>query len=162
MPDIVTVSKSAGGYGLPFSMTLMKPEIDVLKPGEHTVTFRGNQLAFVAAKAGIEYYLANNMDNEVCRKGALVHEFLDKEIAPLDSRLQIRGIGLLWGIDFNAMPDPEVSRTVMQKCFANGLVAERAGRGNNVLKLMPPLVIEDAQLLQGLAILRDVMKEVLA
>ena len=162
VPDIVTVSKSAGGYGLPFAMTLMKPEIDVLKPGEHTGTFRGNQLAFVAAKAGIEYYLANDMDNEVCRKGALVREFLEKEIAPLDSRLQIRGIGLLWGIDFNAMPDPEISRTVMQKCFANCLVAERAGRGNNVLKIMPPLVIEDAQLLQGLEILRNVMKEVLA
>ncbi len=162
VPDIVTVSKSAGGYGIPFAMTLLKPELDVLKPGDHTGTFRGNQLAFVAAKAGLEYYLANDMDNEVTRKGALVKNFLDQEIAPLHEKLQIRGQGLLWAVDFNSMPDPEISRTVMQKCFAKGLIAERAGRGNNVLKLMPPLVIEDAQLMQGLAILRDVMKEVLA
>ena len=162
VPDIVTVSKSAGGYGIPFAMTLLKPELDVLHPGDHTGTFRGNQLAFVAAKAGVEYYLNHDMDREVQRKGAVMEKFLREEIAPLDSRLAIRGVGLLWGIDFNAMPDPSVSKAVMQACFRNGLIAERAGRGNNLLKLMPPLVVTDEELRKGLEILRGAMREVLA
>ena len=102
MPDIVTLSKSIGGYGLPFAVVMLKPELDVWKPGEHTGTFRGNQLAFVAAKAGLEFMLENHIEEETRRKGEIVRKFLKEEIEPLDSRLKTRGIGLIWGIDFNA------------------------------------------------------------
>ena len=50
-PDIVTLSKSLSGYGLPFAVVLIKPELDVWKPGEHNGTFRGNNHAFVTATA---------------------------------------------------------------------------------------------------------------
>ncbi|MEZ5395739.1 MAG: aminotransferase class III-fold pyridoxal phosphate-dependent enzyme [Bryobacterales bacterium] len=52
-PDIITMSKSLSGYGLPFSVVLLKPELDQWKPGEHNGTFRGHNLAFVTAAAAI-------------------------------------------------------------------------------------------------------------
>ena len=75
-PDIVTLSKSIGGYGLPLALTLIKPEIDVWAPGEHNGTFRGNQLAFVAAKAGIEFMLSNNVEVQKRVKGEIVKNFI--------------------------------------------------------------------------------------
>ncbi len=144
-PDIVTMSKSIGGYGLPLAITLFKPELDVWTPGEHNGTFRGNQLAFVAAKGGLEYMLANNVESEVRRKGEIVKEFITKEILPLDERLELRGMGLIWGIEFEKI-SAGLADKVIEKCFENGLIIEGAGRKNSVVKLMPPLVIEDETL----------------
>src|SRR5699024_4563060 len=53
-PDIVTVSKSIGGYGLPLALTFFRSDLDVWKPGEHNGTFRGNNPAFVTATAALE------------------------------------------------------------------------------------------------------------
>ena len=53
-PDIITLSKSLSGFGLPMSLVLMKPELDVWKPGAHSGTFRGNNLAFVTATQALE------------------------------------------------------------------------------------------------------------
>lgn len=161
VPDMVTLSKSIGGYGMPFSVVLLKPELDIWAPGEHNGTFRGNQIAIVAAKAGLEFMLENHIEDETKRKGAMVEKFLKEEIFPMDERLEIRGIGLMWGIDFNKMPNPAMSKALISKCFENGLIAERAGRGNNVLKIMPPLVIKDENLMKGLEILKASLKELL-
>ena len=59
-PDIVTLSKSIGGYGLPLAVVLFKPELDQWKPGEHNGTFRGNNHAFVTAAKALETYWAND------------------------------------------------------------------------------------------------------
>ena len=55
-PDIITLSKSLSGFGLPFSLVLIKPELDRWKPGQHSGTFRGPNLAFVTAKAALDIY----------------------------------------------------------------------------------------------------------
>src|SRR5690625_5851178 len=55
-PDVVTLSKSLSGFGLPFAVTLIRPEYDQWKPGEHNGTFRGNNHAFVTARAALEQY----------------------------------------------------------------------------------------------------------
>ena len=55
-PDIVTLSKSIGGYGLPMALVLIKPELDVWEPGEHNGTFRGNNPAFVTARVALEKF----------------------------------------------------------------------------------------------------------
>lgn len=68
VPDMVALSKSIGGYGMPFALTLIKPELDIWTPGEHNGTFRGNQLAIVAAKAGLEFMKENKIEEEVQRK----------------------------------------------------------------------------------------------
>jgi len=101
VPDIVTISKSIGGCGMPLALVLFKPELDIWEPGQHTGTFRGNQLALIAGKAGLETFVETNLELEVKRKAELVRAFLQEQIVPLDSRITFRGIGLIWGLDFS-------------------------------------------------------------
>lgn len=160
VPDIVTLSKSIGGCGMALSVVLFKPELDIWEPGQHTGTFRGNQLSLVAGKAGLEIFVEQQVDKEVQRKARLVENFLRDEIVTLDSRISYRGIGLLWGVDFSGF-GKDMTKPLIAACFKNGLIAERVGRDNNVLKLMPPLVIPDEQLLAGLQILKKSILEIL-
>lgn len=158
VPDIVAMSKSIGGFGMPFALTLFKPELDIWSPGEHNGTFRGNQLSIIAAKAGLECMLNDNIEAECVRKGKIATEFIENEILPLDSKLCYRAIGLAIGIDFSALGGDKISKAVMNKCFELGVIAERVGRDNAVLKLMPALTIEDDVLLEGLQIVRNAIK----
>jgi len=160
VPDIVTISKSIGGCGMPLAMVLFKPELDIWEPGQHTGTFRGNQLALIAGKTGLEIFLEAKLDQEVRRKEQLVAHFLKNEIETIDSRIRTRGIGLIWGVDFSAF-NADITKDLIAACFRNGLIIERVGRNNNVLKIMPALVIEDDLLLKGLEIIRNSIKEVL-
>ncbi|MBR1730866.1 MAG: diaminobutyrate--2-oxoglutarate transaminase [Ruminococcus sp.] len=162
VPDIVTMSKSIGGYGMPLAITLFKPELDIWSPGEHNGTFRGNQLAFVAAKGGIEYMLENKVDEQSKAKGEIVKKFVEERILPLDSRLELRGLGLIWGIDFEKIPVKGLADKVEETCFEHGLIIEGAGRKNSVVKIMPPLVISEELLLKGLEIIEQSVKEELA
>ncbi len=161
-PDMVSLSKSIGGYGLPMSLLLIRPEIDTWKPGEHNGTFRGNNLAFVAAKAAIEYGMQSGMYADVNRKSAIVKNFLENEVKPLLPSLEVRGIGLIWGIDFGKCGDAGLCRRVLDECFKRHLLIEQAGRGDQVLKPMPALTISDEELLAGLTIIRDSLKACLA
>lgn len=159
-PDIVVMSKSIGGIGMPLAIVLHKEELDIWKPGEHNGTFRGNQLSFVAGAAAIDYLIDNDVEAETRRKGELVKAFAEKEILPLDSRLELRGIGLIWGIDFAGI-NSELSEKVIEKCFDKKLICECAGREGSVVKIMPPLVIPDDVLLDGLSRLKQSITEVL-
>ncbi|MEA5050081.1 MAG: aspartate aminotransferase family protein [Oscillospiraceae bacterium] len=158
VPDIVTLSKSIGGYGMPMALTLFRPELDIWTPGEHNGTFRGNQLSIVAARAGIDYFVAHRIDEEARRKGEIIRGFLEKEVLPLDSRLQVRGIGMIWGVDFSGVGDKMCGK-VLSSCFKKKVVIESAGRKNAVLKIMAALTIEDDVLLDGLGRLRDAIRE---
>ena len=156
VPDMVTLSKSIGGYGMPFALTLIKPELDIWAPGEHNGTFRGNQLAMVASKAGLEFMKQNHIEEKVRQKGEIVKEFLEKEIKPINSNIEIRGIGLIWGIETH---NETIAKKISTDCFKSGLIVERAGRNNSVVKIMPPLTIDEETLLKGLNILKQNVEE---
>lgn len=159
VPDIVCMSKSIGGYGIPFALTLFKKELDVFKPGEHNGTFRGCQLSMVAGLAALEMTVEQDIPAQVRRKEKIVKEYLDKEIKPLlKGKMEIRGIGLSWGIEFN---DGKLARAVLDKCFEKKLIIELAGSYDSVLKIMPSLVIEDELLLKGLNIVKESIQEVI-
>ena len=159
VPDIVCMSKSIGGYGIPFAVTLFKKELDVFKPGEHNGTFRGCQLSMVAGLAALEMTVEQDIPAQVRRKEKIVKEYLDKEIKPLlKGKMEIRGIGLSWGIEFN---DGKLARAVLDKCFEKKLIIELAGSYDSVLKIMPSLVIEDELLLKGLNIVKESIQEVI-
>lgn len=159
VPDIVCMSKSIGGYGIPFAVTLFKKELDVFKPGEHNGTFRGCQLSMVAGLAALEMTVEQDIPAQVRRKEKIVKEYLDKEIKPLlKDKMEIRGIGLSWGIEFN---DGKLARAVLDKCFEKKLIIELAGSYDSVLKIMPSLVIEDELLLKGLNIVKESIQEVI-
>ena len=160
VPDFVLLAKSLSGFGLPFSLLLMKPQFDLFKPGEHNGTFRGNQLGFVGAVAGIEYLIDNDLLGTVNKNAKIIEDFIKSNILPIDDRLTYRGIGMIWGIDFTGI-DVALSLDVMKKCFENKLVIERAGSSDALVKIMPPLTIDEPVLMEGLKILETSIRSVL-
>ena len=160
IPDMVTLSKSISGYGLPMSLLLIRPEYDQFLPAEHNGTFRGNQLAFVGAKAALEYREKEDLEKQVEEKAKLVSDYIKTRLLPLDSRLTHRGLGLIQGIDFSGVGD--VCGSVQRACFESGLIIERCGPSDCVLKLMPALTVTPQELREGLEIIENAMKKVLA
>ena len=156
-PDIVTVAKSIGGMGMPFALCLFRPELDIWAPGEHNGTFRGFQLATVAGKAGLEFLLDNNIEAEVVRKSKIISDFFDAELPKISPKLTHRGLGLMWGVDFAAYP-AGTAKKASAECFKRKLVIELAGREDCVLKLMPPLIISDEELMKGLKLIIESIK----
>ncbi len=155
VPDMVTLSKSISGFGLPMALMLMKRELDIWHPGEHNGTFRGNQLAFVGAKEALNYYDNWILMESVKKHENTVNKFFEENIKPIDQRIQHRGIGLIHGFDFSLI-GKGIASAIARECLKNGLIIETAGREDSVLKLLPPLVITDSELLQGLnAILKS-------
>ncbi len=160
VPDIITLSKSISGFGLPMALVLIKPELDVWKPAEHTGTFRGNQLAFVTATEALRLFDDEGFAETTVQLGAQVEASLRAMVCPIDERITIRGVGLMWGVDVAAIdPTGALAKLVSQQCFADGLVIERVGRNDTVLKILPPLVVTPEQLDQGLMILAGAVKQ---
>ncbi len=162
VPDIVTQSKSIGGYGMPFALVLFKPELDIWEPGEHNGTFRGYQLSMVAAKAGLEVMLQEHVEEKVREKEKIIARYLDEIRAIAPEKIKTRGIGFVWGVDlYHCDADGKTSKAVLDECFKNHLIVERVGRGNAVIKVMPELLIDEETLCRGLEILKNAVKTVL-
>ncbi|MEU2065022.1 diaminobutyrate--2-oxoglutarate transaminase [Streptomyces sp. NPDC013455] len=157
MPDIVTVSKSLSGYGLPLSLTLFRRELDLWQPGEHTGTFRGNQLAFVAATAACELWQQEDFLTGL-RQGAERLTRFRADVGALDPDLVLRGRGMVLGIDTARAGGPERAERVQRHAFEHGLIVERCGRYDEVLKVMPPLTVAPGLLDEGLGILHDALR----
>ena len=154
VPDVITLSKSISGFGQPMAITLIKPELDQWKPAEHTGTFRGNNLAFVTAAAALQVWEDEDIEAGVRSRAAIVHDELTQHLLPLHPALELRGIGLIWGVDTVGIdPSGALAREIGRRCFADGLVIERTGRNDTVLKLLPPLTIPEETLREGMAIL---------
>lgn len=152
VPDLVCLSKSIGGYGLPMAIVLMKRAHDRWQPGEHTGTFRGNQLAFVAASAALELWRDESFPELLRNRSARLESAL-RAIVSGRPGLALRGRGFIWAIDFTEAGGPAAAAQAARLAFDNGLVIERCGRNDVALKVLPPITIEDAQLQLGLDIL---------
>ncbi|MCL2514619.1 MAG: diaminobutyrate--2-oxoglutarate transaminase [Microbacteriaceae bacterium] len=156
-PDIVLLSKSLSGYGLPMSLVLLRPELDVWSPGGHTGTFRGNNLAFVGATAALRSYWSDDaFGAEVRRKGALLRQRLEAIAARHPERLEVRGRGLFQGLA--SLTDPDFGARVSQAAFAAGVVIETAGSYDEVVKFLPALTIDDADLLRGVDVVEGAVE----
>jgi diaminobutyrate-2-oxoglutarate transaminase len=149
-PDLVTVSKSIGG-GLPLAMLFMRPELDQWQPGEHTGTFRGNNLAFIAAERALTYWDNDDLSQAVQYKSEIMQgelQRLSDKYGELDARL--RGVGMIWGLE---LPQPGVAKEASKECFEHGLIIETAGADDQVLKFLPPLIIDEELLREGFEII---------
>lgn len=148
-PDIVVLSKSLSGFGTPFSLVLIKPEHDLFKPGEHNGTFRGNNLAFIGATAAIEtYWSSDRFAIELGRKIEFTRGRLQSIAARLPSgAARVKGRGLLTGIEF---ADTSIANAAARRLFDMGVIIETCGIDDQVLKLLPPLTIEQADLEEAL------------
>lgn len=151
-PDIVTLSKSISGYGMPMALVLMKPEFDVWEPGAHSGTFRGNNLAFVTAQAALQqYWVTDDFAAAVRRKASIIRGWLEHiAYGYPDGRFEVRGRGMIQGL---VAPDGELASKITARAFAKGLVIETSGAEGQVVKLLPPLTIDELTLRQGLDIL---------
>jgi diaminobutyrate-2-oxoglutarate transaminase len=158
-PDIICLAKSLSAYGLPFALTLLKPGYDVWEPGEHNGTFRGHNLAFVAATAALEtYWRDDGLSQSVLLKSQELTERLDGIInRHPELQGQRRGRGLVQGI---ACRD-ELAERIARTAFEHGLVLETSGPNSEVVKVLPPLTIGDSDLVRGLDLLEDAVAAVL-
>ncbi len=160
-PDIITLSKSLSGYGLPFAVVLMKPELDQWKPGEHNGTFRGNNLAFVTAKAAIDHYWVDDeFSRDIKRKGEYITERLDAIVEKYgEGHFATRGRGMFHGIN---CVSGELSNAITQRAFKQGLIIETSGADDQVVKFLCPLTIADENLERGIDIVEQAIREVCA
>ena len=148
-PDIVTLSKSIGG-GLPMALLLFKPDLDQWKPGEHTGTFRGNNLAFVASTVSLQNYWQNDdLSNAVFYKEKILKEALDNIAKKYKEHdVHVRGRGLAYGIEFKS--DKTIAGQISEYAFKEQLIVETCGSDGQVVKFLPPLVIDEDTLREGL------------
>lgn len=160
-PDIVTLSKSLGGYGLPFAVVLIRPDLDQWKPGEHNGTFRGNNFAFVTAKAAIDYYWSDDtFSKEIKRKGEYISNRLNDIVAKFgEGNFTTRGRGMFQGLN---CINGELAGKITHKAFKKGLIIETSGADDHVVKFLCPLIIRDENLKKGLDIVEEAIKEVCA
>jgi diaminobutyrate-2-oxoglutarate transaminase len=158
-PDIVCLSKSISGYGLPLALTLIRPDLDIWAPGEHNGTFRGVNPALVTGTAALRAYWSDDtLERGTLAKGERI---MAAVTATADSvpgaAILVRGRGLAWGLVF---ADGDLAGKVSTAAFEAGLLAETAGPRGEVVKLLPPLTISDAELDEGLSVLDEAIRAV--
>lgn len=159
-PDIITLSKSISGVGLPMALVLMKPELDVWSPGAHNGTFRGNNLAFVTARAALMHFWSDDAFRQsVRRKGVVMRNWLEHIAADYpEGKFTVRGCGMVQGL---AAADAALAAKIAARCFEQGLVIETSGT-DDVLKLLPALTIDERLLCKGLDIIEESVAHVLS
>ncbi len=153
-PDLVTLGGSLSGLGLPFSLTLIRPNLDVWKPGDHASMFMGPNLAMASASAA--NWRDDALERDVRRKGELLRARLERAAERFELVRSVRSRGMMAGIDLA----PEHAMAVSAACFDAGLLVDRCGPSEACLLLLPPLTIPDDALHQGLDLLEGSLEEV--
>lgn len=159
-PDVVCLSKSIGGIGLPMAITLIKPEYDQWGPGEHNGTFRGNNLAFIAATEALKNWETPAFGEAVQEKAHFLRDGVENLIEKYPQlKGEARGRGLMQGI---AIEEEGISGKICAEAFERGLIVETSGPNDEVVKFLPPLIIDKEGLEKGLTILEESIKQVIA
>ena len=157
-PDIICLAKGIGGMGTPMAMNLVKPELDEhWSPGEHTGTFRGQDISFVAGDQALTYFDDDELMKEVKANGQQMAEAL----SPLAQRypdVNVTGKGMILGLDVG---NGDRAKAIVNQCFDAGLMIASCGTGGRVVKLIPPLTTPQSDLKTGLDILVEVTDKVM-
>lgn len=156
-PDLVCLAKGIGGYGTPLGVLLIKPEHDQWAPGEHTGTFRGQNLSFVAGAEALNYFRDDTFLKAARDKGA----HTEKRLQDIADRagVHLRGRGMIHGLDFGS---GERVAKIVGAAFESGLLIPACGPSGNVIKVMPPLTIENDVLDKGLDLFDRAVNQVKA
>jgi diaminobutyrate-2-oxoglutarate transaminase len=151
-PDLVTLSKSISGFGLPMALLLVRPQHDRWQPGEHNGTFRGNAHAFVTARVALQKFWADGrLAGELPARIALVTQRLT-EIAALVPGSRVKGRGMMQGLDVG---HGAVAAEICRRSARAGLIIESAGPHDEVVKVLAPLTTPEPLLRRGLDILAE-------
>ncbi|MDK2786670.1 MAG: acetylornithine/N-succinyldiaminopimelate aminotransferase [Thermotoga sp.] len=152
-PDILTVAKGLGG-GVPIGAVVVNEKANVLEPGDHGTTFGGNPLACRAGVTVMKELTKEGFLDEVDRKGRYLLEKLSRMKEKYSAVEDVRGMGLMIGIQFSGVEN----KNVAMKCFEKGLLVVPAG--NNTVRLLPPLTVEYGEIDTALRILEEVLQEI--
>lgn len=152
-PDIVIMSKAVGG-GLPMAVIAFDKTLDAWQPGAHTGTFRGNQLAMVSGAKALQIIKRDRLDQHASELGRYLLNALSDLGHPQIG--QVRGKGLMIGIELvaadslidalgNPLADSAFAKKVQHESLRRGLICELGGRHGSVLRLLPPLILNQEQ-----------------
>ena len=157
-PDILVLGKALSGGMYPVSAVLANDEVmKVIKPGQHGSTFGGNPLACAVACAALDVIIEDKLAENAQKMGELFRAEMQKIIAETDLVTAVRGKGLLNAILINDTPE---SSTAWHICLAlkeNGLLAKPTH--GNIIRLAPPLVMSEEQLMDCVGIIRKTLLE---
>ena len=159
-PDIICLSKSISGYGLPMSVVLIKPEHDCWEPGQHNGTFRGNNQAFITANSALDFWKDRRLETKINENSVTIRNSLEELLALASfETAHVVGKGMLMGLKFN---DPQNASRLSRACLEQKLLVETCGPSGEVLKLMPPLTIDSKTLAKGLEKLQQAYFNIMA
>ena len=152
-PDVMTLAKGLGS-GLPVGAILSKDAASVFVPGEHGSTFGGNPLVCAAAYATVKFILDNDIAGNARRVGQYLLSRLEELKQKFPFITDIRGRGLLVAVEFNS----DMGASLLTACLDKGLLVNRVKP--NALRLMPPLIISNADVDEALSILDGVLSDI--
>jgi ornithine--oxo-acid transaminase len=155
-PDILILGKAVSGGVYPVSCVLANDEIMLcIKQGEHGSTFGGNPLACAVATAAMQVVIDENLAENAQKMGEIMRAALKKISNPLIK--EVRGKGLLNAIEINDTPESETAWNLCLIFAENGLLAKPTH--GNVIRLAPPLVINENQILEAVRIIEKSINE---
>jgi diaminobutyrate-2-oxoglutarate transaminase len=162
-PDVMALSKALGGIGYPLSCIAYDSTLDTWTKGAHIGTFRGHQVAMAAGLAAIEFMQEVDLAGHAAALGELTLELLRDAQDTLPSVGDVRGRGLMIGIELvkdrnTQEPWPEMAAQIRTECFRKGVIIEVGGHFGNVARFLPPLVITRELLLTGVEIFVDAVR----
>ncbi|MGB9965686.1 aspartate aminotransferase family protein [Halobacterium sp. CBA1126] len=162
-PDILTTAKALGGVGFPLSAAIYHEDLDTWGPGDHAGTYRGHVVAMRAGLRAMEYI----EDHDLLAHATDLGEYIRGRLRDVDSPLvgDVRGKGLFVGAEFrnpDGTPADEAVKQVQKYCYERGVLIWKAGQYNNVLRLLPPLVLTEAQAETGLDVICEAIEHVSA
>lgn len=150
-PDIMTLAKSLGG-GFPIGAMVARREIaDTLQPGSHASTFGGSPLACAAALATFEAIEEGDLVEKAVRRGRYLHNRLSLLKKDFPFVKIVRGVGLMQAVELEIE-----GKQIVDKCVEKGLLINCTQ--NKVLRIMPPLIVKNAEIDAAVAILQEAMK----
>ncbi len=157
-PDILILGKALSGGMYPVSAVLADNEImNVIKPGQHGSTFGGNPIACAVAVAALNVVEEEKLSERAENLGQIFRAEIEKLITKTDLITKVRGKGLLNAILINDTPDSSTAWNICVRLKENGLLAKPTH--GNIIRLAPPLVITEEQLLECVKIIEKTVLE---
>lgn len=157
-PDILILGKALSGGMYPVSAVLANDSImNVIKPGQHGSTFGGNPIACAVAVAALDVVAEEKLSERAEQLGQLFRAEIEKIIEKSDLITKVRGKGLLNAILINDTPESSTAWNLCLQLKENGLLAKPTH--GNIIRLAPPLVITEEQLLDCVKIIEKTILE---
>ncbi|MFG1764332.1 aspartate aminotransferase family protein [Micromonospora parva] len=160
-PDLLTFAKGIGN-GFALAGVVGRAEVLESVAAISFSTFGGNPISTAAGNAVLDYLLEHDLQANAARVGAILADGLRSAVGGLDCVAEVRGKGLMLGVEFvrpgTSEPDPALTNRVFEAAREGGLLAGKGGLHGNVLRMGPPLTLTEEEAREGLAILVDAIR----